>query len=377
MNKNRSLKLLSEEDYSAVRAIIDSMQECRNREDLKALFKSHIIPFLGAHSAVYAWKDPEVPSYQLIDSVNISTQGMTLIKEFITHNPQANSILGHTHPIIERDVVLPTTDGSEEVEVFLKSADEDKNGIKYFSINHQGMITLALREPNFGAAIHCKVGDGRLWSMRDVRILEIMRPHLVLAIKSIVLSEKLAVQVSFSKVLAHSSTPMAMVSRDARISFRNQQFADLLDLQVGEKLPGDLDQLMQRAISDDDKPVRAGKLSVKNPLYKHALGEFRLSFKPLEGEGFDELELWVLRMEPATDEYENLNQLIQNAGLTGREVETCYLVREGIDDRQIAGRLFISPHTVKTHIKRIYEKLGVHSRAQLVATLNNNPNRFM
>jgi len=52
-------------------------------------------------------------------------------------------------------------------------------------------------------------------------------------------------------------------------------------------------------------------------------------------------------------------------------------VREGIDDRQIAGRLFISPHTVKTHIKRIYEKLGVHSRAQLVATLNNNPNRFM
>jgi DNA-binding CsgD family transcriptional regulator len=35
--------------------------------------------------------------------------------------------------------------------------------------------------------------------------------------------------------------------------------------------------------------------------------------------------------------------------------------------REIAERLFISPKTVSTHIDRVLAKLGVHSRAQLVA----------
>ena len=49
-------------------------------------------------------------------------------------------------------------------------------------------------------------------------------------------------------------------------------------------------------------------------------------------------------------------------GLTAREVEVLRLVAEGFPDAQVAERLFLSPYTVKAHLRSIYSKLGVSSR---------------
>ena len=50
------------------------------------------------------------------------------------------------------------------------------------------------------------------------------------------------------------------------------------------------------------------------------------------------------------------------AGLSAREVEVLRLVAEGLPDAQIAARLYLSPYTVKAHLRSIYGKLGVASR---------------
>ncbi len=51
------------------------------------------------------------------------------------------------------------------------------------------------------------------------------------------------------------------------------------------------------------------------------------------------------------------------AGLTAREVEVLRLVAGGLTDAQVAKSLFISPRTVNGHVRSIYAKLGVDSRA--------------
>jgi DNA-binding NarL/FixJ family response regulator len=56
----------------------------------------------------------------------------------------------------------------------------------------------------------------------------------------------------------------------------------------------------------------------------------------------------------------------QVQSLTPREREIIRYVAEGLENETIATRLFISPHTVKTHINRTMQKLGVSGRAQLV-----------
>lgn len=54
-------------------------------------------------------------------------------------------------------------------------------------------------------------------------------------------------------------------------------------------------------------------------------------------------------------------------GLTDREREILTLLVDGLVMKQIAARLDISYHTVDTHVRNIYDKLHVHSRAEAVA----------
>ena len=54
------------------------------------------------------------------------------------------------------------------------------------------------------------------------------------------------------------------------------------------------------------------------------------------------------------------------SALTEREREILALVAAGLSNDEIAGRLVVSPATVKTHVNRAMAKLGAHDRAQLV-----------
>jgi DNA-binding CsgD family transcriptional regulator len=52
--------------------------------------------------------------------------------------------------------------------------------------------------------------------------------------------------------------------------------------------------------------------------------------------------------------------------LTRTELDVVRLVSEGLGNKDIGGRLFISPRTVQTHLTHVYAKLGLSSRVQLV-----------
>lgn len=52
--------------------------------------------------------------------------------------------------------------------------------------------------------------------------------------------------------------------------------------------------------------------------------------------------------------------------LTERELEVLRLLAEGLSNLEIAGRLVLSPNTLKAHTQNIYSKMDVHSRVQLV-----------
>lgn len=52
--------------------------------------------------------------------------------------------------------------------------------------------------------------------------------------------------------------------------------------------------------------------------------------------------------------------------LTERESEILAMIAGGATNREIAGELFLSPHTVKEHTSALYRKLGVRNRAEAV-----------
>ncbi len=62
--------------------------------------------------------------------------------------------------------------------------------------------------------------------------------------------------------------------------------------------------------------------------------------------------------------------MVEGAGrlqLTEREREVMTLVASGLQSGDIAGRLYLSPETVKSHVHNALGKLGAHTRAHAVA----------
>ncbi|HSS80404.1 MAG TPA: AAA family ATPase [Gaiellaceae bacterium] len=56
--------------------------------------------------------------------------------------------------------------------------------------------------------------------------------------------------------------------------------------------------------------------------------------------------------------------------LTARERQVAELVAEGLSNRAVAERLFLSTNTIETHLRHIFQKLGVQSRTELVRRLS-------
>ena len=56
----------------------------------------------------------------------------------------------------------------------------------------------------------------------------------------------------------------------------------------------------------------------------------------------------------------------EGLGITRRELEILGLIACGLSNREIAGRLFVSENTVKTHSSRLFDKLGAKRRTQAV-----------
>lgn len=70
----------------------------------------------------------------------------------------------------------------------------------------------------------------------------------------------------------------------------------------------------------------------------------------------------------ADDDYRD-NSDDFSGDMTKREKEICSLMAEGLTNRQIADKLYISEGTVKNYISNIYDKTGIHDRVKLIVEL--------
>jgi DNA-binding CsgD family transcriptional regulator len=90
----------------------------------------------------------------------------------------------------------------------------------------------------------------------------------------------------------------------------------------------------------------------------------RLHVSPMEGE----VGAVAVTVEAARPD-DLVRILLESYGLTARETDIALLLCRGLSTKEVAAELIISAHTVRDHVKAIYEKAGVSSRGELVATL--------
>ena len=63
------------------------------------------------------------------------------------------------------------------------------------------------------------------------------------------------------------------------------------------------------------------------------------------------------------------------AAMTDSELAVARLVAQGLTNREVAGQLFVSPHTVSSHLRRVFAKLDINSRVELTRLAGDNERR--
>jgi DNA-binding NarL/FixJ family response regulator len=101
--------------------------------------------------------------------------------------------------------------------------------------------------------------------------------------------------------------------------------------------------------------VRAGGSPISPAIARRVLQSFRVSNKPVNGESIPRIET---------------TPRASASPLSERETEILRLVAKGLNFKEVGSILSISPNTVITHVKRIYQKLAVHSRGEAVYEAN-------
>jgi DNA-binding CsgD family transcriptional regulator len=136
-------------------------------------------------------------------------------------------------------------------------------------------------------------------------------------------------------------------------------FPDAAD---GALLPAEL-----RGLTDG---AQTGAPGIRRTLTMEGQGERLRIEVTAVGKGKTQLHLWREPLpEPVQLGPETAAAASPADGLTQREREVALLVADGLRSREVAERLGIASQTVKSHLKTIFDKLGVRNRVELARRL--------
>lgn len=134
-------------------------------------------------------------------------------------------------------------------------------------------------------------------------------------------------------------------------------------MQLSKASPGTA-VIMLSMYSDERYVSRALRCGAKAYLVKDTVEEELIEAVRRVGAGEHYLSSSIAMLAPGTEGEFRVDDRYER--LTERERQLYHLLAEGQSNKDIAGRLGLSLHTVETHRTRIMEKLGVHSIAELV-----------
>lgn len=171
--------------------------------------------------------------------------------------------------------------------------------------------------------------------------------------------------------LDSAGEPLAVFQSDGGIIFQSRALDRLLS---DELTPGKVTSAMQEFArglhpwhprrSRKARPeVEFGPSKVTT-----ARSSYRLRGSPLRQTLFGK-EAVLVTIERESSTLPSPQKLRARFGLTPREAEVALLIAEGLDNRTLASRLHISPHTARRHTEKVFGKLGIASRTAVAIRL--------
>ena len=222
-------------------------------------------------------------------------------------------------------------------------------------------IAFAINGAVWGVAQLDRLGDSPRYSEDEKAWLELVAPLVARGLRRALLRQPVltAPDRGPGLVLLDREGSVVSATREAVAWLDEVDATFTLPSDQGLPMPFEAQvyAALVRAAAQDELPEGAPRARVRT-----RSGVWLL----MHGSMLEEADQLALIIEPA--KAADVAPLIVEAyGFTQRELEVTRLIATGHGTSQIAAKLYLSPHTVRDHVKAIFEKVGVSSRGELVA----------
>jgi len=302
-----------------------------------------IIPF---ENAVFFSVNPETGSFVSPFHIDIAEAAFDLYRDYYEKYDIYRDVVLSSRPV-------PTVDRCTDYMCFNKWQHNEhradfllKNNMYYLA-----GVQLLYGDALIGEiSIHRKIGQEN-FSDAEMYLLSLLSEHIQAAFSKLRNTESYQEILS---ILKQAETGLCVFDRTCRCIFASGK-ADRYFLNMGKALYTKLEELCLKVI---ESPVM--QASYSGTFYA---GGALFRFQLITIADKDCNDIYMLCFD-GIDSWQPVQQK-QNLKLSERETEILRLVAKGYTNKQIADKLYISPETVKTHIKRIFVKTGVVSRTEL------------
>ena len=245
-------------------------------------------------------------------------------------------------------------------------------------IHHQMSIYLKSDQRLFGILSLFRPQNAKPFSSVDMAKADLMAPYLSGALEKSMISQKMVERRSFIDSIVAGLPYKGIMVMDTSLEpiYQDKNAIRILsDLNRAEK-PGDASfeplprdiylpckDLLTSVGQDQAFEPRQVQFDLVSPG-----GKQKVSIQLRLITNRDQNPLLLLCFDPE----EPLSCLVERSkkyGLTRREMEVASLLSEGLTNKEIGKRLFISEYTVENHLRSIYRKVGVTNRTAVVHRL--------
>lgn len=212
------------------------------------------------------------------------------------------------------------------------------------------------------------------FSDRDKAVLIALRPYIETALRNAVTYAKMDKTAALlEELFRREDRGLVVADADGTVRLANLKAGGLLGpLPCAEgnesgssrmRLPGEIGAMLATV---DGRPVRGCTTSEDGR---------PLSLRIEPQEAADGERLFLIEIEE--DAAEAAREALKGLGLPCREIEVAELAALGRSNAEIGLALYISEETVKVHMKRIFEKLGIGTRTALIARWHGAGKMFL
>ena len=246
--------------------------------------------------------------------------------------------------------------------------------LKPQSIHHQMSIYLKSKHRLLGVLGLYRPSSANEFSSRDQAKANLLAPYLAGALENAIISEQNARQNAIIDSIATHIPNKGIIVMDESMEpiYQNKHafrfFSYLNSPQQGQRIsshsiPKEVylrcKELFRFARADEssEPPRKQCKLSCQVDKKKFSIHLRLITYR-------NKKPLLFLYFSP--EEYElNLSKRIMRYGLSKRQAEVVFLLNQGLTNKEIGSKLFISKYTVENHLKSIFQKMGVKNRTEL------------